>query len=174
MLRIGARNLIRLAWTPSSRFGGDTTIGIIMLTPDFKEFIQSLNDNAVRYLVVGGYAVALHGHPRYTKDIDIWVDLSKDNAGRLIRAIKQFGFESLGLKAEDFLEADQIIQLGYPPSRIDLITSLSGVEFEACFAARVDVIMEGVKVNFIDLENLRKNKRASGRLQDLADLENLE
>jgi phage replication-related protein YjqB (UPF0714/DUF867 family) len=99
-----------------------------MLTPDFKEFIQSLNDNDVRYLVVGGYAVALHGHPRYTKDIDIWVDLNRENAEKLIQAIQQFGFESLGLKADDFL----------------------------------------------DLENLRKNKRSSGRLQDLADLENLE
>ena len=145
-----------------------------MLTPDFKEFIQSLNDNAVRYLVVGGYAVALHGHPRYTKDIDIWVDLERGNAERLVQAIRQFGFDSLGLKAEDFLEPDQIIQLGYPPSRIDLITSLPGVEFDACLEARVEVIMDEVKVNFIDLENLRKNKKASGRLQDLADLENLE
>ena len=106
-----------------------------MLTPDFKEFIQSLNDNNVRYLVVGGYAVALHGHPRYTKEIDIWVDLDSANAEKLIRAIKQFGFELLGLKAEDFLEADQIIQLGYPPSRIDLITSLPGVDFNDCFSA---------------------------------------
>ncbi len=145
-----------------------------MFTPDFKEFIQSLNDNAVRYLVVGGYAVALHGHPRYTKDIDIWVDLERGNAERLVQAIRQFGFDSLGLKAEDFLEPDQIIQLGYPPSRIDLITSLPGVEFDACLEARVEVIMDEVKVNFIDLENLRKNKKASGRLQDLADLENLE
>ena len=148
--------------------------GSTVLNQDFKEFIQSLNDNAVRYLVVGGYAVALHGHPRYTKDIDIWVDLERGNAERLVQAIRQFGFDSLGLKAEDFLEPDQIIQLGYPPSRIDLITSLPGVEFDACLEARVEVIMDEVKVNFIDLENLRKNKKASGRLQDLADLENLE
>jgi hypothetical protein len=170
----GAHNLIRHAWKRSNRYGGNITIGLTMLTPDFKEFIQSLNDNDVRYLVVGGYAVALHGHPRYTRDIDIWVDLNRDNAERLIRAIKQFGFESLGLKAEDFLEADQIIQLGYPPSRIDLITSLPGVDFNMCFQVRVEVVMDDVKVNFIDLENLRKNKRSSGRLQDLADLENLE
>lgn len=145
-----------------------------MLTPDFKEFIQLLNDNAVRYLVVGGYAVAFHGHPRYTKDIDVWVELERGNAQNLIRALDQFGFGSLGLKPKDFLEADQIIQLGYPPSRIDLITSLSGVDFDACYQARVKVAMDGVQVNFIDLDNLRKNKKASGRLQDLADIENLE
>jgi hypothetical protein len=157
-----------------NRSGRNITAGRAMLTPDFKEFIQSLNDNAVRYLVVGGYAVALHGYPRYTKDIDIWVGLDKVNAERLIRAIKQFGFESLGLKVEDFLEADQIIQLGYPPNRIDLITSLPGVEFDICYEARMEVTLDEVKVNFIDLENLRKNKKASGRFQDLADLENLE
>jgi hypothetical protein len=170
----GGRNLISHAWKRLNKSGGNIIIGLTMLTPDFKEFIQSLNDKNVRYLVVGGYAVALHGHPRYTKDIDIWVDLDKDNAAKLIGAIKQFGFESLGLTTEDFLEADQIIQLGYPPSRIDLITSLPGVDFDICFEARVEVAMDDVKVNFIDLENLRKNKRSSGRLQDLADLENLE
>jgi hypothetical protein len=95
MPNIGAHNLIRRAWRRSSRSGGNITIGLTMLTPDFKEFIQSLNDNEVRYLVVGGYAVALHGHPRYTKDIDIWVELDKDNAEKLIRAIKQFGLEKL-------------------------------------------------------------------------------
>ena len=145
-----------------------------MLTPDFKEFIRSLNDNTVRYLVVGGYAVALHGHPRYTKDIDIRLDLDRENARRLVHAIEQIGFGELGLKSDDFLEVDQIIQLGYPPSRIDLITGLPGVEFDDCYASRVEVEMDGVTVYFINLENLRKNKRASGRLQDLADLENLE
>ncbi|MFH1185367.1 MAG: DUF6036 family nucleotidyltransferase [Chloroflexota bacterium] len=145
-----------------------------MLSPDFSEFIQSLDDNAVRYLVVGGYAVALHGHPRYTKDIDIWIDLTPDNAHRLIDALDQFGFGSVGLKPADFLEADQIVQLGYPPNRIDLITGLSGVDFSVCFDERVEVTVDGVQVNFISLENLRKNKKAAGRHQDLADIENLE
>jgi hypothetical protein len=144
-----------------------------MLNPDFKEFIRSLNDNGVRYLVVGGYAVALHGYPRYTKDIDLWVETAPDNAAKIILALAQFGFGSLGLKAVDFLEPDTIIQLGYPPNRIDLITSLPGIEFGDCYPARIMTEMEGVIVSFIDLENLRKNKRASGRLQDLADLENL-
>ena len=83
-----------------------------MLNQDFKEFIKSLNDNRVQYLVVGGYAVAVHGHPRYTKDIDIWIQVSSENASRIVKAIEQFGFGSLGLKEEDFLEVDQIVQLG--------------------------------------------------------------
>jgi predicted nucleotidyltransferase len=144
-----------------------------MLNPDFKEFIQSLNDNGVRYLVVGGYAVALHGYPRYTKDIDLWVEPVPDNADKIIAALDQFGFGSLELKATDFLEPDSIIQLGYPPNRIDLITTLPGVEFGDCYSARIVTEMDGVMVSFIDLENLKKNKRASGRAQDLADLENL-
>jgi predicted nucleotidyltransferase len=144
------------------------------LNQDFKEFIQSLNDNGVRYLVVGGYAVARHGHPRYTKDIDIWIEMSKDNAAHIIEALDGFGFASLGLKEDDFLEADQIIQLGYPPSRIDILTTLLGVEFPECYPSRLTVEMDGVLVDFIDLENLKKNKKATGRHQDLADLENLE
>jgi len=145
-----------------------------VLNPDFKEFIQSLNANHVRYLVVGGYAVALHGHPRYTKDMDVWIEPSPDNAANSVKALNQFGFGSLGLTASDFLVPDQIIQLGYPPHRIDLLSTLPGVDFETCYTARVPVEIEGVTVNFIDLENLKKNKRASGRHQDLADLENLE
>jgi len=144
-----------------------------MLSQDFKEFIQSLNDNDVRYLVVGGYAVALHGYPRYTKDIDIWIDSSQENASRLLRALEQFGFGSVGLRVEDFLEAGQVVQLGHPPNRIDLLTSLSGVSFEECYDAKIDVSIEDLAVSFIDIENLKKNKRASGRLQDLADVENL-
>ncbi len=145
-----------------------------MLNPDFKEFIQLLNEHDVRYLVVGGYAVALHGYPRYTKDIDIWVWLAPENAERIIAALTDFGFGTLGLQPEDFTTPDQIVQLGYPPARIDLLTSLSGVDFEECYASHLEVEMEETVVKFIDLDNLRKNKRATGRLQDLADLENLD
>lgn len=145
-----------------------------MLNQDFKEFIQSLNDNQVRYLIVGGYAVALHGYPRYTRAIDIWIESKPTNAARIIRALEQFGFGSLGLKESDFLVEDQIVQLGYAPNRIDIITSLTGVSFSVCYKRRVTVEIDGVKVYFIDLENLRKNKKAIGRLQDLADLDKLE
>ncbi|GAB4493991.1 MAG: nucleotidyl transferase AbiEii/AbiGii toxin family protein [Anaerolineales bacterium] len=145
-----------------------------MLNQDFKEFIQSLNDNGVRYLVIGGYAVAFHGHPRYTKNIDVWVEMSPENAARMVKALEQFGFGSLGLKADDFTTPDQIVQLGYPPSCIDILTTLSGVQFEDCYPARVQTVIDGVVVQFIDLDNLKKNKKATGRHQDLADIENLE
>lgn len=174
ILLSGKVNLPRPDWLPWRRFVANTTVGAMILSPDFKEFIQSLNDNNVRYLVVGGYAVALHGHPRYTKDLDIWFWLDQGNASLIVAALDQFGFGSLGLQPDDFMVADQIIQLGYPPNRIDMLTTVPGVEFEECYANRVIVELDGTDVNFIDLENLKKNKRASGRYQDLADLENLQ
>ena len=145
-----------------------------MLNPDFKEFIASLNDNNVRYLVVGGYAVALHGHPRFTKDLDVWVDCSQANASAIVKALAQFGMGSLGLTENDFLMPDQVIQLGYPPNRIDLLLSISGVKFSDCYNKRVVVELDQILVNFIDLEHLKQNKKAAGRYQDLADLENLQ
>lgn len=144
------------------------------LNPDFREFAQSLSDSGVRYLVVGGYAVALHGYPRYTKDLDVWILPDPANADAMVQALERFGFASLGLKASDFLAPDQVIQLGYPPHRIDLISTLDGVDFETCHAARVEVDVEGTVIPFISLEHLRANKRAAGRVQDLADLEHLE
>jgi predicted nucleotidyltransferase len=137
-----------------------------MLNQDFKEFIQLLNDNQVKYLVIGGYAVAIHGHPRYTKDLDIWIEMSPVNAQKLMTALTAFGFGSLGLNAEDFQTPDQIIQLGYPPNRIDLITSPDGIDFPTCYKAKIEVKINEINVNFIDLDNLKKNKQASGRLQE--------
>jgi hypothetical protein len=145
----------------------------MILNQDFREFIQSLNENNVRFLVVGGYAVAFHGHPRYTKDLDVWIEINPDNAQRLIQALEQFGFASLELIPNDFLEWGMIVQLGYPPNRIDLIMGLAGVDFEECYDKRMITDVGGVVVPFIDLENLRRNKQTVGRLQDLADLENL-
>jgi predicted nucleotidyltransferase len=144
-----------------------------VLNQDFREFIQSLNDNHVRYLIVGGYAVAFHGHPRYTKDIDVWIEISAGNASNMVAALEQFGFGSLGLREADFLAPDQVIQLGQPPSRIDLLCTVSGLSFADCYESRVTVEIDDVSVNFINLENLIKNKAASGRHKDLADLENL-
>lgn len=144
-----------------------------MLNPTFKEFIQSLRVNQVRYLIVGGYAVALHGHPRYTKDLDVWIESTPDNATKIVKALEHFGFGSLGLKESDFLVPRQVIQLGYPPNRVDILNSIPGVEFADCYASRVGVDLDGLTVDFIDLDNLKKNKRATGRAQDLADLENL-
>ena len=144
-----------------------------MLNPDFKEFIEFLNKYKVRYLVIGGYAVALHGHPRYTKDLDIWIEMETNNAKRVMKALAEFGFGSVGLAPEDFLTPDQVIQLGYPPNRIDLVTTPDGVDFETCYRCKVEIEIDNIQVTFIDLENLKINKKASGRLQDLADLENL-
>ncbi|MCP4418801.1 MAG: hypothetical protein GY805_19470 [Chloroflexi bacterium] len=144
-----------------------------MVDQDFREFIQSLNDNQVKYLIIGGYAVAFHGHPRYTKDLDVWVELSEENADRLVAALDDFGFGSLGLHASDFLESGQVIQLGYPPSRIDILMTPKGVDFVSCYKQRVVIDSDGISFSFIDLDNLLKNKRATGRHQDLADVENL-
>ncbi|MBT3338925.1 MAG: hypothetical protein HN855_15490 [Anaerolineae bacterium] len=144
------------------------------LTPDLKEFFQLLNANQVHYLVIGGYAVAFHGHPRYTKDIDIWIWINPENAARVVKTLEDFGFASLGLQKNDFLEPETIIQLGHAPNRIDLIMGVPGVDFEESYKSRVDDDVDGVRLSFIDLENLKKAKKASGRLQDLADIENLE
>ncbi|MGK0618088.1 nucleotidyltransferase [Meiothermus cerbereus] len=145
-----------------------------LLTPDFREFLRFLNENRVRYLLVGGYAVGLHGYPRYTKDLDIWVEASQENAERVIKAIEDFGFASLELTPQDFLEPGVFIQIGYPPVRIDLLTQPSGVVFAECYENREQIEVDGLTIPVIGLEDLRKNKKASGRSQDLADLEKLE
>ncbi|HUF09565.1 MAG TPA: nucleotidyltransferase [Rhodothermales bacterium] len=146
----------------------------MILNPDFREFVELLNKHDVRFLVVGGYAVAFHGHPRYTKDLDLWIEPEATNAERLVDVLREFGFGSVGLEAGDFLKPGQIVQLGRPPARIDLITRLKGIEFEGTYDARVVVDVEGVDVPFIDLESLKRNKRAVDRSQDRADLERLE
>ncbi len=146
----------------------------MVMNKDFKEFIELLNANNVKYLIVGGYAVGIHGYPRYTKDLDIWILVSHENAENVLKSLKQFGFGSLGLQKEDFLRPDEFVQLGYPPNRIDIVTSCDGVVFETCYESKKQVIVGELTINFIDLENLKKNKKASARPQDLADLDNLD
>ena len=145
----------------------------MILNPDFKEFFQLLNKNNVRYLVIGGFAVAFHGYPRYTKDIDIWLWINPENAKNVVRTLEDFGFKSLGLSIDDFLESETIIQIGHPPNRIDLIMTASGVDFEECYQSKIEEEIDGVNIPFIDLENLKKNKLATGKTQDMADVENL-
>jgi hypothetical protein len=146
----------------------------MVLNKDFREFIELLNSHNIKYLVVGGYAVTVHGYPRYTNDIDIWFWIDKTNAENLIKALKDFGFGSLDIKVDDFLNPNKVVQLGYPPNRIDLLTSISGVEFDECYPKKVTINIAGISVYLIDIESLKKNKKASGRHKDLNDLENLE
>ncbi len=143
-----------------------------MLNRDFKEFAESLAAQGVEYLLVGGYALAAHGHPRYTGDIDFWIGPDPTNIERLLLALRQFGFGSLGLTAADF-DADSVVQLGHPPRRIDLLTAIDGVEFGACWSRRVKLCVDGLDLNLIGLGDFIVNKRATGRLKDLADLESL-
>ncbi len=144
-----------------------------MLNKDFREFIELLNLNKVKYLILGGYAIAFHGHPRYTKDLDVWLELSNKNASSVMKALEDFGFGDLEVSKEDFLQKGMVVQLGYPPNRIDLINSPDGVDFDECYESKIEIEIDEVKISVIDLANLKKNKKASGRLQGLADLEKL-
>lgn len=144
-----------------------------MFNHDFREFVTLLNKNEVKYLIVGGYAVGIHGHPRYTGDLDIWLLPEPENAKKILTTIKEFGFGSLDIKENDLTKKDSVIQLGYPPLRIDLITNIDGVHFEECYPNKKTVEIEGLPVNFIGYDDLIKNKKASGRHQDLGDIENL-
>jgi hypothetical protein len=146
----------------------------MVLDENFKEFIKLLNANDVKYLVVGGFAVAYHGYPRYTKDIDFWVWAHPDNTDKLIKAIQEFGFGVLDVQKEDLSNPDNIIQLGYEPNRIDLIVQLEGLDFESCFLQKQDAIFEGIPIYFIGYQDLIKNKRSSGRLKDKLDVKTLE
>lgn len=140
---------------------------------DFKELLELFNSHKIEYLITGGYALAYHGAPRYTGDIDLFVKTSLDNAKRIISALDEFGFGSLGLTKEDFVEPNQIIQLGVAPGRIDIITSISGVTWEEAYAGRIDGTCGGVPAYFVGREQFVKNKKATGRKKDLADLEAL-
>lgn len=111
-----------------------------MFQPDFLELLRLLNDEKVEYLIVGGYAVAAHGHPRFTRDLDIWVNPTIKNSRKIIAALDKFGFHSLGLKAADFIEPDTAIQLGYPPARVIFVTELDGLEFNDSYPRRVKKI----------------------------------
>ena len=140
---------------------------------DFKEFLRLLNSHDVRYLLVGGYAVAFHGYPRTTLDIDVWIDRSPQNAARVVAALREFGFDLPLLTREMFLADGKLIRMGVPPMRIEIATGISGVEFAPCFERRQTLHLEDVAVHVISLADLRANKKAAGRTKDLLDLENL-
>lgn len=145
----------------------------IQLPPDFKEFLQLLNAHDVKYLLIGGYAVGYHGYPRATVDMDIWVAIHPQNAQKIVTTLTEFGFNLPELTTDLFLEKDKIIRMGVPPIRLEILTSISGVEFETCYQNRVEDELDGVKISLISLNDLKRNKIASGRYKDLNDLENL-
>jgi hypothetical protein len=145
----------------------------MFLTKDFKEFCELLNAHNVRYLVVGGHAVALHGYPRYTGDFDIWVSNQSENAQRVLVVLKEFGFGSLNITLSDLTDEKMVIQLGHEPNRIDLLMGISGVSFEEAWQNKLTTDYEGITLNFLSLSDLRKNKSATGRDEDKIDLKNL-
>jgi len=143
------------------------------LPEDLREFLKLLNSRKVEFLLIGGYAVAWYGYPRATADLDIWVAMSAKNAAKLVKVLREFGFDIAELTSDLFLEENKVVRLGEPPLRIEILTSIDGVDFEECYRMRNQVHFHGLKMNLISLAHLKKNKAASGRLKDLDDLEHL-
>lgn len=145
-----------------------------MLNSDYKDMLQCLADEKVRFLLVGAYALAAHGYPRATMDIDIWVMPSPENAAAVLRALRRFGAPSHGLTIADLQRHDTVLQIGVAPRRIDIVTGASGLEFDEAFANSTIAVVEGIRINIPSIDDLIRNKRASGRTKDLADVEALE
>jgi hypothetical protein len=140
---------------------------------DFRELLSILNDEKVKYLIVGGYAVIRHAEPRYTKDLDIWVSPDRENAERVFRALKKFGAPLTDLSPQDFTEKGFFYTMGMAPSRVDILFDLKGLEFEKCYERRIESDLGGLVVNIIAADDLIVNKESVGRYQDLADVEKL-
>ena len=140
------------------------------LNPDFKEFVELLNDHEVEYLIVGAFAVARYGVVRNTGDIDVWISQTPDNAARLVRVLGAFGVAGLGYTVADFLEADVIVQIGVSPFRIDVLTAIDGVSFAECYPNRQTSVLDGVPLTVISIHDLRRNKASTGRAKDQEDL----
>lgn len=147
---------------------------MITLAPDFKDFLRLLSENKVEYLLVGGYAVALHGYVRYTSDMDIWVYTSPENAGRVVTVLEKFGIPDAAVLLSVLQKEKRVIGMGIPPYKIEVITTIDGVDFQDCYSNREVAIIDALEVTYISLKDLRKNKTASGRFKDLDDLEHLQ
>jgi hypothetical protein len=141
---------------------------------DFAEMLRALAAESVEFLVVGAYAVAAHGIPRATGDIDLWVRPTADNAARLWRALERFGAPRSRLSPDSFTQPDVVYQIGLPPNRIDLLTTIDGVGFDEAWAEKVPCVVSGISFDMLSLRHLVQNKRATGRPQDLADVARLE
>ena len=145
----------------------------MVLPPDFKEFLKLLNDKNIQYLLIGGYAVGYHGYPRATNDMDIWIAINPQTAKKMVMVLKEFGFNVPQLSEELFLKEKSVVRMGIAPIRIEILTTISGVDFEECFKQRIVDEIDGVEINIIGLKHLKINKKASGRHKDLDDYENL-
>ncbi|OQY57751.1 MAG: hypothetical protein B6245_15465 [Desulfobacteraceae bacterium 4572_88] len=145
----------------------------IRLPQDFRDFLKLLNCHKVEYLLIGGFAVGYHGYPRATGDMDIWIAASPENAGKMISVLKKFGFDVPELNTDLFLKKRQVIRMGMPPIRIEVLTDISGVSFKKCYEKRVTDFIDDIRVDIISLKYLRINKKASGRFKDINDLEHL-
>lgn len=141
---------------------------------DFADFLRLLNERNVRYLVVGGYAVAYHGYPRYTGDFDVFVEASPENAAKLVEVYGEFGFDRTALKPAMFIVPDNVVRIGHEPVRLEVLTSITGVEFADAYVRRIEVEVNGLAVPFISLVDLIKNKLATGRGKDRVDAETLQ
>ena len=145
----------------------------MVLPPDFKEFLNLLKSKDIRYLLIGGYAVGYHGYPRSTNDMDIWIPKDNETAEKMVVALKDFGFDAPQLSKELFLRENNVVRMGVAPIRIEIFTTISGVSFNDCFEQRIVDEIDGIKVNIINLAQLKINKKASARHKDLDDIENL-
>ena len=143
------------------------------LTNIFEDFIKRLNASQAQYIIAGGFAVALYGYPRYTGDIDVWINPTSENAEKVLSAIQEIGFTEGDVNMEDLTTADIVVQLGYPPNRIDISTGMAGIEFNECWSRKAVMPFGDQMANFISLEDLKTNKKATARQQDLLDLQNL-
>lgn len=144
------------------------------LNADYGDMLSALNDAGVEWLLIGGYAVIAHGYPRLTKDIDIWVRPTKENATRVLRALAAFGAPDHGVSIDDLSRSGSVVQFGVPPCRIDIVTSAQALTFEAAWAHRVTQEVDGIRVHILSLDDLLANKRSVGRPGDLADVASLE
>nr|CBX31510.1 hypothetical protein N47_E50220 [uncultured Desulfobacterium sp.] len=145
----------------------------MVLPPDFKEFLNLLKAKNIQYLLIGGYAVGYHGYPRATNDMDIWIAIDPETAEKMVLVLKEFGFDTPQLSKELFLKKNSIVRMGIAPMRIEILTTISGVNFEECFKNRAVDEIDGIEVNIISLNKLKINKKSSGRHKDLDDFENL-
>ena len=144
-----------------------------IIPPDFRDFLKLLEDEQVAYLLIGGYAVGYYGYPRATADMDVWIAVNPQNAQRTVNALERFGMRMPEISPALFQEKGKVIRMGVPPMRLEIQTDISGVDFEQCFTRRNRVAFAGIQVSLISLDDLKANKKASGRYKDLEDLEHL-